>query len=76
MQVTTMTASSLATGAQLQTTNTNLWECGNTYASNGLTLAKMTEADISQGDIAPLASFQYVKDNGLVILAGRQGGSQ
>ena len=71
IQVTVLTASSYTVGAQAQQQMTNLWECGNTYASYGLELAKMTEADLSQGDIAPLASFQYLKNNGLVILAGR-----
>ena len=71
IQVTVLTASSYTVGAQAQQQMTNLWECGNTYASYGLELAKMTEADLSQGDIAPLASFQYLSRNGLDIVANR-----
>ena len=69
--VTDLTTSSFTLGGATKAVTTNLWEAGNTYASYGLELAKMGQADISQGDIAPLASFQYLKDNGLVIIAGR-----
>ena len=71
LEVTVLTASSYAIGGVDAQKTTNLWECGNTYASYGLELAKMTEADISQGDIAPLASFQYLSRNGLDIVANR-----